>query len=598
MSYTSKYTGKEIDDKLDQVGEVAIGSNVPLGTVIPYMGKTAPREYLACDGTEYNISDYLDLANYIAEEFGMSNFFGGDGETTFAVPDLRNEFLRGFGDRTNEVGIHQDATEIPRLAGALEGNNKGFCIRDVTTDIWHKFDDKHDEVIGLPNGEGKSMNPSISGASDASYASGIDDEGKISYRYTTRPTNVAVLFCIKYTPAGFEAGEPPIATKDTLGGIKVGEGLEITEDGTLSVLETLNKGNAKYYSNSATNVSCKASSDTNVVGITLEAGTYVITGAFRHNEKGLSCSYGITGVSIRNADSHSDMYTYETITSILKLEETTDIYLVVYINGTTDKVIHSATIKAVKLDGISSNSGTNKTILWEGKTTTIGDILTLSDSIENYDFIYLETECIAGGVREVIMTPTILDTNSIITNGYGTDSVYAGGIMDNGTDVTCLVTMAFLANNQLKLQNKFEVGTNTDTGIVKVVGIKLGGSSSSEENYSTSEQRIGTWIDGKPIYRKIYTLDLTIGVERQYTTVEADFAVGKKILTIRGNAVFSFDNKQWSYEIPVYDRHADTGIQFLLHPYIDNDNLMLCTKWNSSQDYSFIIIVEYTKTTD
>ena len=28
------------------------------------------------------------------------------------------------------------------------------------------------------------------------------------------------------------------------------------------------------------------------------------------------------------------------------------------------------------------------------------------------------------------------------------------------------------------------------------------------ETYSTSETRVGTWIDGKPIYRKIYTISL------------------------------------------------------------------------------------------
>lgn len=198
MSYQSKYTGKEIDNLLDSIGKSGGGDTTPVGNIISFMGTIAPDGYLICDGAVLNIVDYPRLASHFETQFGSKSYFGGDGSTTFAVPDLRNEFLRGHGDRTNEVGIHQDATEIPRLAGALEGNNKGFCIRDVTTDIWHKFDDKHDEVIGLPNGEGKSMNPSISGASDASYTSGIDDEGKISYRYTTRPTNVAVLYCIKY----------------------------------------------------------------------------------------------------------------------------------------------------------------------------------------------------------------------------------------------------------------------------------------------------------------------------------------------------------------------------------------------------------------
>jgi len=63
------------------------GGFAPIGTINPYMGTVAPIGWLACDGTVYNISDYSDLATHIASQFGSTNFFGGDGTTTFAVPD-------------------------------------------------------------------------------------------------------------------------------------------------------------------------------------------------------------------------------------------------------------------------------------------------------------------------------------------------------------------------------------------------------------------------------------------------------------------------------------------------------------------------------
>lgn len=69
----------------------------PVGTVISVMGKTAPANYLACDGSIVNIADYPILADYFMAQFGSKNYFGGDGTTTFAVPDLRGEFLRGSG---------------------------------------------------------------------------------------------------------------------------------------------------------------------------------------------------------------------------------------------------------------------------------------------------------------------------------------------------------------------------------------------------------------------------------------------------------------------------------------------------------------------
>lgn len=64
--------------------------DTPIGHVISFMGTSAPEHYLICDGTEYNITDYRELADFINTQFGSYNYFGGDGTTTFAVPDLSN----------------------------------------------------------------------------------------------------------------------------------------------------------------------------------------------------------------------------------------------------------------------------------------------------------------------------------------------------------------------------------------------------------------------------------------------------------------------------------------------------------------------------
>ena len=92
------------------------GGDTPVGHILSYMGITAPEHYLSCDGAVYNISKYPELANHFQREFGSSNFFGGNGTTTFAVPDLRGEFLRGTGTATRNtgtgasVGVHQNPT--------------------------------------------------------------------------------------------------------------------------------------------------------------------------------------------------------------------------------------------------------------------------------------------------------------------------------------------------------------------------------------------------------------------------------------------------------------------------------------------------------
>ena len=62
--------------------------DTPVGHILTHMGTKAPKHYLMCNGTEYNILDYPYLAQHFKDEFGSYNYFGGDGTTTFAVPKL------------------------------------------------------------------------------------------------------------------------------------------------------------------------------------------------------------------------------------------------------------------------------------------------------------------------------------------------------------------------------------------------------------------------------------------------------------------------------------------------------------------------------
>jgi microcystin-dependent protein len=156
----------------------------PTGTVISFFGLTPPTGYLVCDGTAYNIADYQALADHINTQFGSYNHFGGDGTTTFAVPDLRGEFLRGTGtnSHTNQgngasVGEHQDGTmhNFSRVGGASD--NRVMWMEGQYT---------------APNADsGLTANIQTKVASVTSQAN------TVYYRYTSRPTNTSVLYCIK-----------------------------------------------------------------------------------------------------------------------------------------------------------------------------------------------------------------------------------------------------------------------------------------------------------------------------------------------------------------------------------------------------------------
>lgn len=93
MSYATKEQLEELASFMaSQINVPTIGVGggfAPIGTIISYMGTVAPQDYLACDGSTENIADYPQLADFFEAQFGSKNYFGGDGVTTFAVPDLQ-----------------------------------------------------------------------------------------------------------------------------------------------------------------------------------------------------------------------------------------------------------------------------------------------------------------------------------------------------------------------------------------------------------------------------------------------------------------------------------------------------------------------------
>ena len=64
--------------------------NSTTGTVAYLAGTFVPPGYLRCDGSIYYISEYPTLAAVLLDTYG------GDGVTTFGVPDLRGQFIRGW----------------------------------------------------------------------------------------------------------------------------------------------------------------------------------------------------------------------------------------------------------------------------------------------------------------------------------------------------------------------------------------------------------------------------------------------------------------------------------------------------------------------
>jgi microcystin-dependent protein len=68
-------------------------TDVPVGSVFYRATSTVPTGYLACNGQAVSRTAYATLFATIGTSFGA-----GDGSTTFNVPDLRGQFVRGWDD--------------------------------------------------------------------------------------------------------------------------------------------------------------------------------------------------------------------------------------------------------------------------------------------------------------------------------------------------------------------------------------------------------------------------------------------------------------------------------------------------------------------
>jgi microcystin-dependent protein len=79
------------------------GLGVPVGTVFAVGGSAAPAGYLTCNGQAVSRVTYALLFGELGTLHGA-----GDGSTTFNVPDLRDEFIRGKGN-ARAVGSKQAA---------------------------------------------------------------------------------------------------------------------------------------------------------------------------------------------------------------------------------------------------------------------------------------------------------------------------------------------------------------------------------------------------------------------------------------------------------------------------------------------------------
>jgi microcystin-dependent protein len=178
-------TAKSVDGSTGVSWSVAeINANLP-GEVAFYAMNSAPSGWLKANGAAVSRTTYAALFAAIGVTFGV-----GDGSTTFNLPDLRGEFIRGWDD-----GRGVDA-------GRVFGSAQSDAIREITGDL------------GVTGTGGRGGITTATGAfTSISSGGGIMDTTSsfsstrvVRFSASTvvptadenRPRNVALLACIKF----------------------------------------------------------------------------------------------------------------------------------------------------------------------------------------------------------------------------------------------------------------------------------------------------------------------------------------------------------------------------------------------------------------
>jgi len=110
-----------------------VDRSTPAGAVMPFAMDSVPAGWLECDGSAVSRTTYATLFSAIGTVFGV-----GDGSTTFNVPDLRGQFIRGY---DHGAGTDPDAASRTDSGdGSTTGDNVGTKQADDF--------EAHDHTIG------------------------------------------------------------------------------------------------------------------------------------------------------------------------------------------------------------------------------------------------------------------------------------------------------------------------------------------------------------------------------------------------------------------------------------------------------------------
>ena len=182
---------------------------VPSGSVFCMAVATVPSGYLECNGAAVSRTTYSVLFAVIGTAYGT-----GNGSSTFNLPDLRGEFVRGFDngkgtDSGRSIATSQSAQNAshnhsmsvsgttsnptPTLTGDVRRISEGYRSQGTASGVFTK------ELDGNNNITGSSSTSPVAGFSmDATHTHTFSASGNTGNQGgEARPRNIAMMYVIK-----------------------------------------------------------------------------------------------------------------------------------------------------------------------------------------------------------------------------------------------------------------------------------------------------------------------------------------------------------------------------------------------------------------
>nr|BAR23372.1 phage tail fiber protein [uncultured Mediterranean phage uvMED] len=204
VTLTLPSTDGDANDVLQSDGSgnlsfTALPQAVPTGSVHMMATTTAPSGYLECDGSAISRTTYADLFSIIGTTWGA-----GDGSSTYNIPDLRGEFVRGWdnskGTDSGRSFASSQSDQNKQHNHGVTDPGHGHSINDPghIHQVQYSNSDSGDGVIE-ESGTGLSgQEPTLSATTGIAINLGhtgisINNDGGSE----ARPRNIAMMYVIK-----------------------------------------------------------------------------------------------------------------------------------------------------------------------------------------------------------------------------------------------------------------------------------------------------------------------------------------------------------------------------------------------------------------